>query len=455
MKDLFLTNDTAKELYEEVKDLPIYDYHCHLSIKEIFEDKPVKNLTQLWLYGDHYKWRQMRTFGIDERCITGDASDYEKFFAYITMLETAVGNPLYLWSKFELEKYFGVTLDLTTENAEEIWKQANAAIESTAFSPKKAIAVSNVDTVVTTEEIFYDLNYHKLVKGSMKTAVLPAFRGDKAINVCDKKFPEYIAKLVAVTNISITDLSCLEKALRLQLDRFAAAGCVTSDFALDGFNYKKGTREEVNEVLVNALSGKAVYDPDVYMTHVTEFMLTECYLRGFSCQLHIGAMRNNNSEQYRTLGPDTGYDSISKKPYLTGIKSLLDSINESGHLGKTIIFNLNPADNEAIATLIGCYQGGAKGKMQFGAAWWFNDTKLGMQKHLGALSELTHLGCFIGMLTDSRSFISYTRHDYFRRILCDFIGKLVESGEFTSKEKAKKVAADVSFYNAKRYFEEK
>ncbi|HCJ01346.1 MAG TPA: glucuronate isomerase [Clostridiales bacterium] len=457
MNKVLLTNATAKKLYKYAKTFKIFDYHCHLSVKEMYENKPYKNLTEIWLKGDHYKWRQMRTFGVAEELITGDASDYDKFYAYISMLETAVGNPLYLWSKLELEFYFGIKYPLTRTYAKRIWDKANKVIEETKFSPLSAIAMSNVDTVCTTEEIYCDLMYHRLLRenAAIKTKILPAFRGDRAINIDSPEFIKNIEKLGNVSNFVIRTLEDMEDALCKRLDAFKEQGAVTTDFAIEGLRYFRASREDADVIFRAALKGE-VRDIDTYKNYMIRFLLGECYKRGFSVQLHIGAMRNNNTAMNLRLGADTGFDSISTEEYQTGLKLLLDDLNTSGILGKTIIFNLNPADNEYVGTLIGCFQGneeGVKGKIQMGAAWWFNDTKNGILNHFKALSELSHFGSFLGMLTDSRSFISYTRHDYFRRLMCSYVGELVEKGEFVKDMGVlRKVVGEISYLNAKRYF---
>ncbi len=459
MNKVLLSNKTAVRLYKYIRSLPIFDYHCHLSVKEMYEDKPYNNLTEVWLMGDHYKWRQMRTFGINEDLITGKGSDYDKFYAYISMLETAVGNPLYLWSQLELEYYFGVTYPLTRRYAKLIWDKANHAIAATKFSPLYAIGMSNVDTVCTTEEIFCDLMYHRLLAGrtEIKTKILPAFRGDRAINISSPEFAKNIAKLADVSNLVIRTLEDLQQALCDRLDAFKAEGCVTTDFAIEGLVYEPCSFEDADALFRAALKGE-VKDENKYRSYITHFMLKECYQRGFSVQLHIGAMRNNNSLMLEKLGADTGFDMVSDKSYIEGLRDLLDVLCREKVLGKTIIFNLNPADNALIGTLIGCFQGnqeGTKGKLQFGAAWWFNDTKIGIETQMKSLSELSHFGSFVGMLTDSRSFISYTRHDYFRRLLCSYVGELAEKGEFTSEAQVlSKVVSDVAYQNAKRYFRE-
>lgn len=458
MNKLFLNSKRAKKLYAYARQFPIFDYHCHLSVKEMYENKPYKNITEVWLKGDHYKWRQMRTFGVDEELITGGASDYDKFYAYISMLETAVGNPLYLWSKLELEFYFGVKYPLTRTYAKRIWDKANAVMAKNEFSPLVAIGMSNVDTVCTTEEIFCDLVYHKLLRenAEIRTKILPAFRGDRAINIDSPEFAKNIQKLSDVAGFSIRSLEDMEDALRQRLDAFKTQGCVTSDFAIEGLNYNPYVvREDADAAFRLGLKGEPC-DIDTYKSYMLHFLLKECYARGFSAQLHIGAMRNNNAYMMDRLGADTGFDSVSSAPYINGLKDLLNHLAAENILGKTIIFNLNPADNAEIGTLIGCFQGsedGTKGKIQFGAAWWFNDTKNGIENHFRSLSELSHFGSFIGMLTDSRSFISYTRHDYFRRLMCNYVADLANKGEFTTDmDVLRKVVSDVSYNNAKRYF---
>ena len=356
----------------------------------------------------------------------------------------------------ELKKYFDIDMDLNKKNAPLIWEKANKCIQDNTFSPISAINMSNVKAVGTTEEIFCDLKYHNLLKEDkrLNTLVLPSFRGDRAINIFDKNFIKNINLLSEVSGVVIKDLASLENALIKQLDNFKSAGCVACDFAVEGIEYIYADKEIVNQILIDALKGVVDERQNIYMSYIFKFMLTESYKRDYAVQIHIGAMRNNNTRMFDNLGADTGYDTISSKPYLTGLRNLLDAINNEGNLGKTIIFNLNPAYNAEIATLIGCFQGdGIKGKMQFGAAWWFNDTKLGIKKHLECLSELSHLGVFIGMLTDSRSFISYPRHDFFRRILCDYVGVMSENGEYTKDmDTLTNLVSGISYYNAKEYF---
>lgn len=454
MNNFMLKNQTAKRLYDEVKSLPIIDYHCHLSAEEIYIDEKVNSLTDLWLRGDHYKWRQMRTFGIDEEKITGNAPDYEKFAAFMQTLEFAAGNPLYHWSKLELAAYFGIFDELTAKNTEIIWEKAKKHIENVGFSPIYAINSSNVYAVATTEEIFCDLKFHKLLADDkrLKTRILPGFRGDRAFNISSPEFKQNIEKLAAVTGIAISDLSGLKKALCIQLDRFLDAGCISCDFAFEGFSYTEMSQADLEITFKKGLAGE-VTNEDAYISYVLKFLLEECYKRDFAVQLHIGAMRNNNTKMFEKLGADTGFDTMSARPYLDGLRGLLDAVEKSVGLGRTILFHLNPAYMSEMAALCGCYQGGERGKIQLGAAWWFNDTKAGMTRHLEIFGELMTLGTFVGMLTDSRSFISYPRHDYFRRILCSFLGELSEGGEYTRDfDTLSTLAKNISFYNAKNYF---
>ncbi|MDO4543467.1 MAG: glucuronate isomerase [Clostridia bacterium] len=450
-KDFMLTSALSCELYREVRDLPIVDYHCHLDAMQILNDEPYENITQMWLYGDHYKWRLMRTAGVAEKYITGDAGDFEKFEKYIQALSYAIGSPLYHWSKMELSKYFGVEEEILPQNAELIYKKANEAIKTKCLSPKRIIAMSNVEAICTIEEIFCDLAAHKALAASrFETKVLPAIRGDKAINIEDENFGAYIQKLSEVTRIRITNLTDLLFALDKQLDAFLNAGCVSADYAFEGLNYEKASSAEVNKIFCDALCGR-VHDKDKYITYVLTHMIRGSYKRGFAVQLHAGAKRNNNAAMYKLLGADTGYDSVSDRSYMDGLVKIL---NDCKNIGKTIIFNLNPADNAMVATTVGCFvDGECAGKVQMGAAWWFNDTFDGMTEMLKATCNLSYLKSFVGMLTDSRSIISYPRHDYFRRILCSFVADFVNRGEFTpNTDILKEIVSSVSYYNAKNYF---
>lgn len=448
--DFALKNKTAVALYDEIKSLPIVDYHCHLSAKEIYEDENFGSITKVFLAADHYKWRLMRSFGIDEKYVTGDADDFEKFEKYVECVSYAVGSPLYAWTMLELDAYFDYSGELLPEKAREIYETANRAINEKDLRPSSVMKISSVEAVCTIEEAFADLKYHELLLGKTETKILPAFRGDKIINVFDKDFAKYVEKLASVSDTEIYDLNSLLKALDKQLDRFKKLGCVSADFAFEGLNYVSSTKDEVDGIFKKALKGD-VADGDKYISFVASYLLNRCYKLGFGVQLHFGAIRNNNEKAYLALGADSGYDSISDLPYLHGLKGLLNSVDE---VGKTIIFNLNPADNAIVATFCGNFvSGGVKGKVQSGAAWWFNDTLDGMTEMLKVQGNLTHLATNVGMLTDSRSFTSYPRHDYFRRILCTFLGQKAEDGEFANNfELLKKIASDVSYFNAKEYF---
>ena len=445
-----LKNKTAERLYEEVKDLPIIDYHCHLSAKEIYEDKNFGNITNVFLAADHYKWRLMRSYGIDEKYITGDADDFSKFEKYIECVSYAVGSPLYAWTVLELHTYFDYDGDILPEKAREIYDVANKAIREKDLKPSTVMKLSKVEAVCTIEEAFADLKYHELLLGKTATKILPAFRGDKIINVFDSNFAKYVGILSENTGVEIKDIESLLLALDKQLERFSKLGCVSADFAYEGLNYVPSTKEEADEALRNAMSGKA-FEGDKYVSYLSTYLLDKCYKLDFGVQLHFGAIRNNNEKMYARLGADSGYDSISDVPYLHGMRGLLNSVDE---VGKTVIFNLNPADNAIIATFCGNFvSGGVKGKVQPGAAWWFNDHLDGMTEMLKVQGNLTHLATNVGMLTDSRSFTSYPRHDYFRRILCTFLGKIAEEGEFTDNfDVLKKLAKDISYFNAKEYF---
>lgn len=451
MKNTFaLKNKTAERLYEEVKNLPIIDYHCHLSAKEIYEDENFGNITKVFLAADHYKWRLMRSFGIDEKYITGDADDFSKFEKYIECVSYAVGSPLYAWTVLELHTYFDYDGDILPEKAREIYETANRAIKEKDLKPSTVMKISKVEAVCTIEEAYADLRYHELLLGNTETKILPAFRGDKIINIFDVNFKKYVELLSQNTGVDVCDMTTLLNALDKQIERFGALGCISADFAYEGLNYVASTFEEAEEAFRNALSGKE-FDGDKYVSFVSTYLLDKCYKYGFGVQLHFGAIRNNNEKMYKALGADAGYDSISDVPYLHGLRGLLNSVDE---VGKTVIFNLDPADNAMIATFCGNFvSGGVKGKVQPGAAWWFNDHYDGMTEMLKNQGNLTHLATNVGMLTDSRSFTSYPRHDYFRRILCTFLGNKAEDGDFTDNmEILVKIARDISYFNAKEYF---
>ena len=447
-EDFLLQTKTAKELYKIAKEMPIIDYHCHLDPKLIAIDYKFDNLGELFLGGDHYKWRMMRSFGVDEKYVTGDASFKEKFREFARALEYAIGNPLYHWTHLELKQYFGIDEALTYENADEIYEKCTAMLRTDEFSCRNLIKNSNVKVVCTTDDPIDTLEYHDQIKESgFEVKVLPAFRPDKAVNIHKETFLPYIEKA------GVKTYGELKAWLSSRLDFFHEKGCRLSDHGLDFIPWGVG---DASAIFDKALKGEALTkeEIDAYMTDLLVFFGKEYAKRGWCMQIHVGAIRNNNSRMYKLLGPDTGYDSIAETNLGENLAKILDSLELDNALPKTILYSLNPKDNYVLATLMGCFQGsGVKGKIQLGSGWWFNDQKDGMQEQLKALGNLGVLGSFVGMLTDSRSFVSYTRHDYFRRILCNVIGTWVENGEYpNNKEMLEKIIKGVSYENANEYF---
>lgn len=456
-RDFMLHGDTASRLYHEYAEhLPIIDYHCHINPREIYEDTEYDNITQLWLYGDHYKWRAMRTCGIDEKYITGSASDYDKFYAYAKTLEMAIGNPLYHWSHMELKKYFNCEKILNTETAPEIWEECNRVLQN-GLSVRKIIEMSNVETICTTDDPIDDLIWHRKISAdaSMKTKVLPAWRPDKLLNISRDEFCGYIKKLSEVSGIDITDISSLKRASRIRLSFFEENGCKVCDHGLDYVPYLACGEEEADRILKLAMSGEMLNSKDVekYQTFMLCFLTEEYRKRDWVLQLHYGCVRNLNARMYQRLGADSGYDAISGYAPSDKLIAFLNHMDTHNSLPKTILYSLNPNDNAIIDSIIGAFQGETAGKIQHGSAWWFNDNKEGMLQQMTSLANLGILGNFIGMLTDSRSFLSYTRHDYFRRILCDMIGMWVEKGEYPPKfNTLEKIITGIAYGNAKKYF---
>ena len=454
--DFLLTNKTAKKLYSGyAKDMPIFDYHCHLPEKQILENKPFSDLFEIWLAGDHYKWRLMRNFGVDEEYITGSASNHDKFLAYCKTLGTAFGNPLYHWSQVELAEFFGCTLEINEKNAEAIWNQCNAYIKANNVTPQSLIEGSNVKHLFTTNEVFDDLDtFRKIAKKDYKFTVAPAFRADKIMNIEAKGYTEFLSKLEALTH-KINSVADLEAALEMRLKAFLEVGAKASDIAVQNV-YPVTTAKTADEVLQKALSGKAITDKDAekfkgYLTYSLMKLYAKYNVR---TELHLGAMRNNNAVMLKKLGLDTGYDSIAEDNSIKALSRLFDKLNSENSLPATIIFNLNPKMNTEIMTLIGCFQSSeVQGKMQYGPAWWFLDNKVGMENHLRDLTATGHIATFVGMLTDSRSLLSYPRHHYFRRILCNYLGEMMEKGEMTNDIKlVGEVVKNICFNNSVNYF---
>lgn len=458
-KNFLLSTKTAQKLYHSyAKKMPIYDYHCHLSCKEIYEDKKYNNITEVWLYGDHYKWRYMRSMGVDERVCTGDASDYDKFFAYAKALGYAIGNPLYHWTHLELQRFFGIYECLNEKTAPKIWEKANEMIKSDGFSARGLIEKSNVALIATTDDPVDSLEYHLKLKNdkTFKTKVVPTYRPDNATNIEKDTFREYINMLSEASGFEISDFEELKKALSLAMDKFETAGCKISDHALNYAPFIKSNDAQADDVLKKALKGEELSETEIeiYKTRLLIFFGTEYAKRGWAMQLHLGALRNNNTKMFNQLGPDVGFDSIDDEQIASKLSKLLNSLAETDSLPKTILYTLNPKDNYVLGTMIGNFQAdGIKGKIQFGSAWWFNDQRDGMQEQMKALANLGALSAFVGMLTDSRSFLSYPRHEYFRRILCNLIGEWVENGEYPEDyEMLGSIVGDICYNNAVNYF---
>ena len=453
-----LKSDTAKRLYEAAKDMPIIDYHCHIDPREIYENRRFDNITQVWLGGDHYKWRLMRSNGVTEDEITGDADDYTKFLRFAEMLPKAIGNPMYHWCHLELKRFFGYDGVLNGDTAREVYDLCNKKLRQDGMTVRAIIEKSNVKMIGTTDDPADDLKWHKLLTEdkSFKTAVCPTFRPDKAVNIDKDGFADYIKKLSAAAEIDIKTVSDVKAALEKRLDYFCSLGCRATDHGLDYVVYEPASEESVNEIFKRALRGERVSqsEADRYKTELMLFLGEKIAEKGIVMQLHYGAQRNTNTVMFNKLGADTGFDCISVKNCGEALTGFLNALNVKGKLPKTIIYSLNPNDNELIDTVLGCFQGTeAQGKIQHGSAWWFGDTKSGMEAQLKSLANLSLLGNFVGMLTDSRSFLSYTRHEYFRRTLCNLLGEWVENGEYPDdKITLETIVKDISYNNAKKYF---
>lgn len=457
IKDNFLLeNKTAEKLYfNYAKDMAIFDYHCHLSEKQILENKPFNDVCEVWLGGDHYKWRLMRNYGVDEKYITGNATNKEKFFAYCKTLATAFGNPLYHWSQVELKEFFNCELEINEDNAETIWNWCNDYIKLNNVTPQKLIEQSNVKFIFTTNEVFDDLStFGKINEKKYAFKVYPAFRADKIMNIEAEKYNDFVGLLENCTH-KINNLGDLESAIAARLDAFIEVGAKASDIALERV-YPIAERFVAEEAFAERRKGETLTDvqAEAFKGYLTYYLMKLYASRNIRTELHVGAMRNNNSIMLAKLGLDTGFDSISEDNSIKNMSRLFDRLNSENSLPKTIVFNLNPKMNAEIMTLIGSFQSSeARGKLQYGPAWWFLDNKVGMYKHLDDLTATGHIGAFIGMLTDSRSFLSYPRHHYFRRILCNYLGRLMENGEMTTDEKlAGEVIKDICYRNAISYF---
>lgn len=455
-KDFLLETETAQKLYHEyAKDMPIYDYHCHVLVDEILENKSYENITQVWLYGDHYKWRLMRSFGIDEKYITGDASDYEKFLAYASAVPYALGNPIYHWTHLELRRFFDIEEILNEENAPIIWEKANAKLQSGSFNTRDLIKMANVKGIVSTDDPVDSLEAHIKLKDEFDVLVTPGFRPDKALNIDMDTFFPWLEDLATAAQMEIKDYNSFLEALIKRIDFFHNAGCRFSDHAFEYVPFEETDLEEVTNIFDRKLSEKQIssVDVDKFKTHTMKVMAEEFCKKKWVMQLHIGAMRNNNTLMFNKLGADTGFDSVHDHAIAYKLSRFLDNINKSDNLPKTVLYTLNPKDNTVLGTMLGNFQDGKiAGKIQFGSGWWFNDQKTGMISQMTDLANLGLLSKFIGMLTDSRSFLSYTRHEYFRRILCNLIGGWVENGEYPQDyETLGKIVQDICYNNIDNY----
>ncbi len=456
-QDFLLSTQTAKWLYHDVAEkLPIIDYHCHISPQEIAEDKKFENISELWLGGDHYKWRQMRFGGVPEELITGKADPREKFRAYASILPGLIGNPLYHWSHLELQRVFEIYEPLNADNADEIYDKCNEILSQ--YTARGLMRKFNVKAVCTTDDPCDDLHWHEAIAAdeTMEIKVLPAFRPDKAVNIEKEGFADYIHNLEKVTGKTIRCTEDVAEALCDRIDYFDARGCLCADHGIDYCMYAEADREAADRAFAAAMNGQipSREEGDVYKTMVTVACAKKYTEKNWVMQIHFGCLRNTNKPQFAKLGPDTGYDAVNGRSGIENVAPLLNACAENEGLPKMILYSLNPNDNTALVSICGAFQGsGIEGRVQQGSAWWFNDNRTGMRTQMIELANNGRLGCFVGMLTDSRSFISYTRHEYFRRILCELIGEWVESGQYPDdKKQLTKLVTDICFDNTNKFF---
>jgi len=456
--DFLLSTDTAKLLYRAAAPMPIVDYHCHISPKEIWEDRRFENIYQVWLSGDHYKWRLMRSDGVDEYYITGDAPDREKFRKFASVLPKAIGNPMYHWCHLELRRYFGYQGILNADTADEVWHLAERKLKEDGMSVRGLIRQSNVSFIGTTDDPVDSLEWHGMLAQdeTFSVTVAPSFRPDKALNIDKAGWRAYVQTLSEVSGVAIRDLSSMKEALLHRMKHFSVHGCKASDHGLDYAFFRTAPEEEADRILKKGLAGEPVNsdEAEILKTDLLLFCASQYSRLGWVMQIHYNCLRNPNSRAMSTLGPDTGFDVIGPENGCRALARLLDTLDRDNLLPRTVLYSLDGNDNAMLDALIGAFQGnGISGKLQHGSAWWFNDHKKGMQDQLTSLANLSILGNFIGMLTDSRSFLSYTRHEYFRRILCDLIGTWVENGEYPADAVTlEKIVRDICYNNAAEYF---
>ena len=458
-QDFLLDTEVARKLYHDVaENCPIIDYHCHLSPREIYEDIRYENITRVWLGGDHYKWRLMRSAGVPERYITGDATDYEKFQKYAEVLGKAIGNPLYHWSHLELRRFFGYDGVLNKNTADEVWKMANELLQSEGYTSRGLILRSNVEVICTTDDPVDSLEWHEKIAAdeTFPVTVLPAWRPDKAMNLEKETYLDYVAKLSEVSGIQIDSFDALKKALSARMDFFAAHGCSLSDHALNYVMYAPAEDTEVERIFKARLAGQipSAAEEATFKYAFMQFVAGQYHDRKWVMQLHYGCRRDNNLGMFRQMGRDTGFDCVDNYAPSAQTAAFLGALEDKNHLPKTILYSLNTNDNAAIDSILGCFQNDeAVGRIQHGSAWWFNDHLDGMTEQIKSLGNLGYLAGFVGMLTDSRSFLSYPRHEYFRRILCRIIGHWVAEGQYPEDmETLSEIVRGISYENAKAYF---
>lgn len=458
-KNFLLSNETAQKLYfDYAATTPVLDYHCHINPQEIYEDRQFENITQVWLGGDHYKWRFMRSCGVDEYYITGEAPDKEKFFKWAECLGKAIGNPLFHWSHLELQKYFGYNGVLNKKTAEEVWNLCNAKLADPSMSVRNIIKQSNVTLICTTDDPVDSLEWHKKIAedNSFDVQVLPAWRPDKAMNIEKPEFPEYVNKLGEVAGVTINKFADMVDALQKRHDFFHENGCRLSDHGIEEFYDEPYTDSQIETIFEKAMRKQQLSAQEVrqFKHCILRVFAEQDFASDWTQQYHYGAIRDNNSLMYDKLGADTGFDSIGEFTTATAMSHFLNELNKEGKLTRTILYCLNPCANEVIATMLGNFQDGScPGKIQFGSGWWFNDQLDGMTRQMNALSVLGLLSRFVGMLTDSRSFLSYPRHEYFRRLLCNLLGNDVEKGLLPNDmESLSRMVEDISYNNARNYF---
>ena len=459
-EQFLLTTETARELYHQhAAKMPIYDFHCHLPPREIAENRRYANISEIWLHGDHYKWRAMRTNAVPEEKITGSASDHEKFQAWAETVPRTIGNPLYHWTHMELRRFFGIEELLNPETAESVWQRTSEMLASPEFAVHGLLERMKVKLVCTTDDPADDLAYHKAIAAdkNCSTRVVPGFRPDKALQIgSGSAFRSYLELLGAAAEMDISGLTSLKDALSKRIEYFHHVGCRISDHALVEPVAADAGEREIDAIVRKALNGTELttHEVEQYVTHMLVYLGREYRRHNWTMQLHIGARRNNNTRMFQHLGPDSGFDCMADGRLAAPLTRFLDSLEQTDELPRTVIYILNPRDNDLVASLIGCFQGGeVPGKMQFGSGWWFNDQKDGMTRQMLALANMGLLSRFIGMLTDSRSFLSFPRHEYFRRLLCDILGGWAENGEAPRDiELLGGMVEDICWNNAERYF---